>query len=934
MERLRRFGLRCPVVVLLVLPEAVLAGPRDFGMAEFNRAVTARKLPAISLRADVVPGQPESYTIQAGRVTGGDERGLMYGLLEAAELIRARGTLVEAKGAPRNRMRGIRYFIHNKEMEKDWYYSHDYWDQYFSMLARNRFNRFNLVFASQVNYLAPPYPFWLDIPTFPEIRVPGLTPKERTRNLEALQYISQSAADHGVEFTLGVWEHNIMPGMTPTVEGLTRQNIGPYSYAALKKILELCPAIRSVQMRTNIESGIPADQQLEFYRDYVFRAIKDAGRPVTLDLRAWILAGGMIDAAMQVGVPTRVSAKYWAEDMGRPYPPAETYPNYSYMNLLEWPSGVRRRPYEFYWEMWTLGSHRLLLWGDPGYVRRAASTFDMSGSIGFEIDAPLAQKGFGNRPEKWGVFAEAQQQRVFWKYEFERYWMFYQLWGRLSYDPKTPDSFWQTELRQRLGSASEAAGEAYRLASQVICEVVAVHLADPNMYIWPEINPGGLIESYREVRPSDWSHVAWIPEAVRNRIKGVASAKQTPRETSARLDSFADGIDRAVAQVRRRLGNNHSNKEWESTEPDFQVLALLSRYHARKQVAADQLTYFYETGDPSALESAKRELTKGLAVWTELAHLTDGLYPEEMSFGPDDVGHWKDKLPYVKYDLELVREREELFKRFGRFEFGFDFGTPAPEPRGLFYRTDPYVRRNNVEPRFVLVPPDTRYEDSTGYGWMESGPRKAVGMPLTPYHEVRGVAKQPAHLPHDVLFSDYIQGQGPQRFRVKAAPGEYTVLFLHPDHTTTTTRLSAGGGFLTIQFPQGEWSVSGLVIQRPGSIASARPQKLPKHLPRPSITHTGPSIAEPGKPLVLRLDISPLNNIAEVRLHYRPVNQLAEFKVITANPAGLEFTIPASDISPNWDLMYYFEVLNTELGGWFQPDPLVATPYYVVETQK
>jgi len=41
------------------------------------------------------------------------------------------------------------------------------------------------------------------------------------------------------------------------VDGIALENVGPYSYAALKKILALCPAIHSVQLRTNIESGIP-----------------------------------------------------------------------------------------------------------------------------------------------------------------------------------------------------------------------------------------------------------------------------------------------------------------------------------------------------------------------------------------------------------------------------------------------------------------------------------------------------------------------------------------------------------------------------------------------------------------------------------------------------------------------------------------------------
>ena len=44
-------------------------------------------------------------------------------------------------------MRGIRHFIHNASLERAWYYSKEYWQAYFAMLARNRLNRFNLVFA-------------------------------------------------------------------------------------------------------------------------------------------------------------------------------------------------------------------------------------------------------------------------------------------------------------------------------------------------------------------------------------------------------------------------------------------------------------------------------------------------------------------------------------------------------------------------------------------------------------------------------------------------------------------------------------------------------------------------------------------------------------------------------------------------------------------
>jgi hypothetical protein len=675
-------------------------------------------------------------------------------------------------------------------------------------------------------------------------------------------------------------------------------------------------------MRTNRESGIPDAQQVEFYRDYIFPAIKEAGR--ILDLRGWAVAGGMIEAARTVGVSTRVSTKYWAEDLGRPYQPAETYAGYSYLNFLEKP-----RSYQFYWELWGLGSHRLLLWGSPDYVRRAVPTFRLAGSIGFEIDPPLAQKGFGNRPGQWGVFTPAQQKRVFWKHEFERYWLFYQLWGRLSYDPRTPDSVWLAQLERRFGAASQDVFEAYRQSSRAINEIVAAHLADPSMYLWPEINPGGLIDAYKDVLPSDWRYIASIPEAVRNHLSNTPSAKQTAMETAARLEEIAAGIEKAAARATAKITSR--NREWEGSEPDFQVLAMMARYHAHKQRSAFHVAWFDATADRAALDAARKELTAGLAIWEKLAAFTDGLYPAEMAFGPDDVGHWKDKLPYVRHDLELIRERQDTYNRFGRFDFAFDFGAPVTKPPGRpSYRGDPYVRQYNVAPRFLPTGPDTRYDEAAGYGWASDGKREAVGIPLTPYLEVRAAAKDPKNLPRDVLFRDYIRGEGEQVFQVKAPAGRYSVAFLHPDRSSEVAQIRSQDGFLRIRLPKGEWSVSGVVIKGPKSQEPVSHYRQPKVLPRPQVAHEAPTSAVAGQPLTLSLRITPVDDVTAIRLHYRAVNQNARFKTIEGRTT---FSIPAEDVSSRWDLMYYFEVLNRENNGWFQPDPRVATPYYVVSTQ-
>jgi len=71
-----------------------------------------------------------------------------------------------------------------------------------------------------------------------------------------------------------------------------------------------------------------------------------------------------------------------------------------------------------------------------------------------------------------------------------------------------------------------------------------------------------------------------------------------------------------------------------------------------------------------------------------------------------------------------------------------------------------------------------------------------------------------------------------------------------------------------------------------------------------------------------------------VRLHYRTLDPQAK-ETVLEEPVSPEvhFTIPGTDLTGNWDLFYYFEVLNAEGSGWFEPDPLGGSPYFTVHIQ-
>ncbi|MGH9664445.1 MAG: hypothetical protein ACRD9L_08500, partial [Bryobacteraceae bacterium] len=285
------------------------------------------------------------------------------------------------------------------------------------------------------------------------------------------------------------------------------------------------------------------------------------------------------------------------------------------------------------------------------------------------------------------------------------------------------------------------------------------------------------------------------------------------------------------------------------------------------------------------------------------------------------------------HDLALIKERETMLQRFGHFTLGFDFGGPIPAPPNHSYRNDPYVWNNTVEPRFRAVDPQTIFDEQTGYGWVTEGEREANALPLTPYAEIRATRKNPAHLPLNVLYGDSIRGRGPQTFRARTGDGEFTALLLFPGASAVKRDLIARNGYVDVRFPEGNWDISGIVIQ------AARPEPdqplpaAPKFDSRPQITHIPPASAMPAHALPLTIRVSPGARVRGIRLYYRPVNQLAQFQMAEAAGPNATFTIPAADISGRWDLMYYFEVLNKQGGGWFEPDPAVATPYYVLKVE-
>ena len=616
-------------------------------------------------------------------VAGGDGRGVMYGLLELAERVIADGataltTVEPAVETPDNAIRGVDRFVETP-VEDDWLTDPAFWTYYLDRLARDRFNRFVLVTGYDTSFMSPPYPFLVDVPGFSDVHVGGNVDRETYR--ETIRSIGRACHRRGIEFLVGIWQQQPWTDYQGLeVDGLPEDEaLDEYCAAGLETLLTVCPEIDGVQLRVNYESGVSGEGTATAERfwhgiiDAVAAAGHERGDEPVLDLRAKGLTDGMIDHALETGLDVAVPTKFWCESTGLPYHNTVMRsgelanlddPNrsrrYSYADLLG-----RPRAYDMLYRLWTIGTNRVFVWGDPDYARRFSAAAGFVDGRGFEITAPLSLKGgyHGLREAGWPLLADESDRWYDW--EDERYWAWYRLFGRLGYDRTTDPDCWLRCFDAAYGEAGTPLARAYRAASKVLPLHTAAHLTShPALHNWAELDTGGALfgshnankmfgeTTYASAEPSDPGLFYGIDEYVRE----PGAGKYTPPQVAGWFAALA-------AETRAALeaagAPTDGDARFRTTWTDLAMLADLADFHAQKTHAALALAR-YETHE--AVEALPTAHAHALAMRTAWSTLSErgAQFHDDLVFGrgpqAGDGGTWADRLAEIDADLDALAE--------------------------------------------------------------------------------------------------------------------------------------------------------------------------------------------------------------------------------------------------------------------------------------
>ena len=87
-------------------------------------------------------------------------------------------------------------------------YDETYWKAYFDLMARSRVNAIVVIFGYENGgFMAPPYPYFFDVESFPKVRMVGITPAEQRRNVRAFRRMIELAHARGIDLIPGIWDH-------------------------------------------------------------------------------------------------------------------------------------------------------------------------------------------------------------------------------------------------------------------------------------------------------------------------------------------------------------------------------------------------------------------------------------------------------------------------------------------------------------------------------------------------------------------------------------------------------------------------------------------------------------------------------------------------------------------------------------------------------
>ncbi len=641
----------------------------------------------ITLKIDSLNLKPEAFEINPGEkdiiIKGGNGTGIIYGCNSIAEDLGNKIKLdkIHAKQeSPRLPFRAIKFdlpwdtYRHSYALSLHSQTCKDinFWKAFLDMMCRNRFNVLTL-------WNLHPYTFLIKPKNFPEAS--PWNDKQMHEWEKLFHGIFKLAKERGIDVYLVPFNIFVTPEFAKAhnvemynlqhdffVKGDTSEIIKRYTRECVTQVLNEYPDLTGLGLTLGEGMGGMTPQQREdWIKGTIIEGMRLADRKSKLIHRIPFSGNtaslGATSVEMEKITRAGIEQEAKLDCFEKPIWAGLKF-NWSHGHstpkLIKVHGGKLYGTYfspepKDYKIIWTVRNEDFfcLRWGVADFIREHikenAHSYVGGYIIGSETYIPA--KDYFTKPDP----------AITWKYAFQRQWLFYKLWGRLLYNPGTPDKIFKDEFVRRYGKSAEVLFEAnslagktpLRLASSFDCSWDFTLYAEGFMALNPADKRVEYISVDRQINqpPLDTNYVS-IAEYVKEVSSGKnAGNKITPPELAGMLEK---DCTKALGLVKSVDVKNDSPVKYEVA--DVKAWANLGLFFAEKIKGALALQFYRTNGKTEEKLKAIEHLENALKYWDKIISITRPLYKDMplVHLSEQDGKSWKVN-DHLRFHWALLR---------------------------------------------------------------------------------------------------------------------------------------------------------------------------------------------------------------------------------------------------------------------------------------
>jgi hypothetical protein len=575
-------------------------------------------------------------------VISSDETGAMYGILDIAEQIhlgRSVSTILEKVINPKLPFRGIKFNLPWNSYRKDESLQlHEatirdlkYWEKFLNMMAENQFNALTL-------WNLHPFTYMIRAKNFPEAC--PYSDSELKSWQDFWHGLFKMASDRGIKTYVFNW--NIMvshsfakkyrlaeycledyPGKDFIGNGDYSPVIQKYIRESVGQLLKEYPELTGIGASQN-ERMEGVDEQV--WQDWIvntyFDEIRNADRKVEFIIRAHTHPAPELTRKAIEENSGKLGTVYM--DVKFNWSHSHATPDLMYIHGGSKSKSLWEPAPKNYRMIYTMRNEDffVLRWGEPDFIREVLKRNSQDYVGGFLIGSEtyIPGKEYITKPGNW----------LTWKYAFEKQWLFYQVWGRLMYNPDTKDDVFANSFNKRYGITSgNILLEAHKLADKMPLKLASFYAASWDFTLYSEgflaNAKSGLNCLYDKVSP--FISVNEIIETVTLdtnliSIKDYVSGKYSGQHKISPLqlaDNLKQNGEKAMSLIQKI----------ETSDPtliheidDIKTWSYLSLYFSEKLKGGTSLQEFRTTGNYQKQEESIKYLEFASGYWDAVVTIT------------------------------------------------------------------------------------------------------------------------------------------------------------------------------------------------------------------------------------------------------------------------------------------------------------------------